>query len=401
MQKIWRRIWSWIKRNDVLSVDHLMVCLGVVVLGVMLWLMGSNLGVFSPLKRALEDFSMTDVYFEMQHRSNSVAQDSIVLVDMTELVNRDKIAEVIDDISACGPRVLLVDLIFLYGGMANNPLEDEALVNTVVRTPNVIYSCKLTDYSESKKEFRHVVYSFFKDLPEDLVKLRWGYSNVHEMRSSGIIRNFSLSQRTSDGTMYSLPYYVANMYRGTEPTPTDNEMRMVVYESAPFTELHYSDVKKYPNMLKDKIVLLGTMHEESDMHITPIGKMPGLKVLAHSIRSYMHHPEVKQMSLLGSLIFGFVMAYFSAWMGVMITRRFPNTYLHVIKVFYFAIMALLVWAGFICFVKFSYNLKLIYPLLALALVEESRHLYKWLIAYLSSHDKMKLAKKSIYAVKKK
>ncbi len=401
MTKLLKDIGTWLRKNDVLCVDHLMVCIGVLLLAVLLAYLGSNLAVFSPLKRALEDFSMTDVYFEMQRRPDNVANKNIVLVDMTDLVNRDKIAEVIDNINDCEPRVLLVDLIFLYGGMRNNEEEDERLLATVQRTKNAIYSCKLTDYSETKKEFRHVVYSFFKDVPGYSANLHWGYSNVHEMRSSGIIRDFSLSQNTSEGIVYSLPYYVANMCNGTEPTPTNNEMRVVVYNNTPFTELHHSDVKKHSQMLKGKIVILGTMHEESDMHITPLGKMPGMKVLAYAIQSYMEHPDVKEMSFPGSLLFSFLMAYFSAWMGVMITRRFPNTYLHVLKVYYFVIMALLVWVGFICFVKFSYNLKLIYPLLSIALVEESRHLYKWLIISLSKRGKPEIVKKSIYAIKKK
>ena len=45
--------------------DHLLVCLVVFVLGYVLWLASLNLSIFNPLKQALEDFKMTDVYFEM------------------------------------------------------------------------------------------------------------------------------------------------------------------------------------------------------------------------------------------------------------------------------------------------------------------------------------------------
>lgn len=45
--------------------DHLLVCGIVFLLGYVLWLASLNLSIFNPLKQALEDFKMTDVYFEM------------------------------------------------------------------------------------------------------------------------------------------------------------------------------------------------------------------------------------------------------------------------------------------------------------------------------------------------
>ena len=95
-----------------------------------------------------------------------------------------------------------------------------------------------------------------------------------------------------------------------------------------------------------------------------------------------------------------LLCYISAWAGWKITLRFPNTFSHVKKLYYFLLLALLVWLGFVCFVRFNYNLSLLLPMLGVSLVEEARNLWRWLISYLSAHDKWEPAKKSIYAVKK-
>ena len=392
--RIWKSIKDWMRENDFFSIDHLMVCLIVALLCILLGWLSLNLSLFSPVKRAFDDFAMTDVYYEMHSRPDKEMNNDIVLVDMTELVSRGEIADVIDSINACEPKVLLVDLIFQHE--TEHPLDDAKIAEVEGRVKNGVFSCKLTDYSESKKQFSNVVYSFFKDYASNV---DWAYSNVHEKRAAGCVREFSLSQNSVDGPMYSIPYLAACKYRDIKPTQADYNMRIIVFDDTDFPEVNHKDVMKNKNILKGKIVLLGTMHEEADMHITPIGKMPGMKLQAYSIISYMEHPNVRVMSLKWSLILAFIVSYLSAWMGLMLKRKFPNTYLHVIKVYYFMLAALLVWAGFICFMKFDYNIQLLYPLLAAALVEESRHLYKWLISYLSSHNKLKIAKKSVYAVK--
>ena len=83
-----RKLAGWV------NVDHLIVTLLVLFLGWLLAFASINLTVFNPVKKAFADFSMTDIFYEIQNSSGvKEFNNDIVLVDMTELYDRRKIAQ--------------------------------------------------------------------------------------------------------------------------------------------------------------------------------------------------------------------------------------------------------------------------------------------------------------------
>ena len=119
-----------------------------------------NLTVVNPVKKAFSDFSMTDVFYEIQNSSGvKEINNDIVLVDMTELYDRRKIADCMTNINKCNPKVLVVDLIFERPSYDEG--ENEYLINAVSSLDNAMFSCKLTDYDYINDRFRKVRRSFF------------------------------------------------------------------------------------------------------------------------------------------------------------------------------------------------------------------------------------------------
>lgn len=95
-----RKLAGWV------NVDHLIVTLLVLFLGWLLAFASINLTVFNPVKKAFADFSMTDIFYEIQNSSGvKEFNNDIVLVDMTELYDRRKSAQSIRDIASCQPKV--------------------------------------------------------------------------------------------------------------------------------------------------------------------------------------------------------------------------------------------------------------------------------------------------------
>lgn len=75
-----RKLAGWV------NVDHLIVTLLVLFLGWLLAFASINLTVFNPVKKAFADFSMTDIFYEIQNSSGvKEFNNDIVLGDMTEL----------------------------------------------------------------------------------------------------------------------------------------------------------------------------------------------------------------------------------------------------------------------------------------------------------------------------
>lgn len=138
--------------KNFIGIDHLGVTLMVLFLGWLFAIASINLTVFNPIKKALADFSITDIYYEIQG-SNGVTEINrdIVLVDMTELYDRRKIADCIEDITKCEPKVFVIDLIFERPSY--DEAENEYLINAFAGIKNGVVSCKLTDYDSQTDNF--------------------------------------------------------------------------------------------------------------------------------------------------------------------------------------------------------------------------------------------------------
>ena len=177
---------------------------------------------------------------------------------------------------------------------------------------------------------------------------------------------------------------------------------MPVFRDLPsFPIVRYDSISHLKGLLKDKLVVVGAAKEESDMHLTPIGKMGGPEIQAYIAQSYIDHSQIQTSSIWVTILLAFFLCYLSTWIGYLILKKFPLMYLYWLQGYYFILSALLVWIGFLLFVKCDYYLKLTIPFLGFALVEQARLHYKWLISYGNAHPKKKklykLTKKSIYS----
>lgn len=380
------------KKQGLPILDYVGICITVFLLGYILVFASLNLSIFNPLKQALEDFKMTDVYFElMRSGDEKELNKDIILVDVTKLTTRDSIAQAIVDVNSCDPKVMLIDLIFERPSF--DQIDDISLVSAIeLSKDKSILSSKLTDYNPETKAFTNLTRSFFHEISN----FRWAYSNVDQTRPGGCIRQYSLSQNLNDTLSYSMAYLAACAYTDVEPQKKNVDQRLIVYGDTDFLAIPFDKILDNKNLLKDKLVIIGTLEEEADMHITPVGKLPGMKILAYSTLTYMNHKEISSMSKGTSLCLAFLVCLLCAWAGQILRKKYANLTSYILKLFYFAVTAFIVWMAFIAFVHFDYDADLLYPLLSLALVEEGRLQYSSLIKTLCKHTKWKFIKKSIY-----
>ena len=351
MKKDWK-FWHW---------DHVGVCLTTALLAAIIGLVSVNLSMFNPVEQAFENFHMTDVYYEMSRSEDIELNNDIVMVDMVELRDRGEIGQVIQQIASCKPRVLSVDLIFYKEG-------DDVLANAMLiaaideaQVP-IVFSSKLVDYDEEKKSFGSLITSFFEPMGDYC----FAYGNVLQDHEGGIIREYTLTQKYNDKTMYSLAYQTACMYTGEKPHEQDINERLIVYGDTDFPVINFKDVKEYADLLKDKIVLLGTFSNEEDAHFTPMGKMPGMKLQAYSMLSYIQNRNIQDLPVWFSILLAFIICYFSSWINYWVPR-----YLQ-------------------C------NINLLYPLAGIALIETARPIYEDSARIMCNKFHWKIFKHSIY-----
>lgn len=99
--------------RQIFHFDHLIVAAFTLLIIKLMVAVAVNLDFLSPVVRAVENFSMTDIYYRIGDNGGDAESENIVtLVDMTDLSRRKDIAAVISEIKSMKPAALGVDIIF-------------------------------------------------------------------------------------------------------------------------------------------------------------------------------------------------------------------------------------------------------------------------------------------------
>ena len=389
--------------------DHLVISVLAVLILCLFYFVSMNISFLSPVARAIKDFSMSDLYYHILWSGNEPEQnDLITLVDVTDLHKRGDIAHTIEQVNQQEPKVLGIDIIF--EGVKEDSLGNDSLMNALAMRPSETVSVfKLLDYNANAKVFNNSLHSFFiEDVP-----IMEGYANVLSNGTNGNVRQFSISRRTRDMEVYSLPamLYMAAINDTLPFSVKEPDDRMINYVPTTFPVVRYDSIEQRADLIRDHIVLLGTVKEEQDMHYTPIGKMPGLEVQAFSLQTLLSQRDILVVGEGWLMLLAFIFCYLTQFIqygAVRLAQHRTDTlsiflsgsflYLRFVT---FAWLGLLAWMGFILYIKCNVYLAMTWIFAPVVLVAEARGLYSAFIKTLclKHHNRFPCLKKSLYYVK--
>lgn len=258
--------------------DHLLILLGAFVLLGVLRFITFNVSFLNPVARALDTYSLSDLYFEIQHYGKEAAEsDAVAIVDITDCGNRGDLALVLERIAACKPACVGIDVIF--EGIKADPAGNERLreVAGLIRE-NAVFACKLVDYEGDSSRFTSVVRSFFAEEES----IREGYVNLVNNLDNFPVRELSLERQLRDETVPSFATAIVEHYSG-HGLGYKKKDQPINYRAVKFRIISPDDIEAQGDFLEGKIVLVGAAREEGDMHTSPLGKMPGVVIQAHSV----------------------------------------------------------------------------------------------------------------------
>lgn len=293
------------KLKYLFHIDHFFVTILALVLLWLLSIITFNLSILDPVADALDEFSITDIFFEIEHNNGEDVEtnDLITIVDMTDLHNRGDIATLMQEIGLNNPLYVGVDLIF--EGEKDDSIGNNELIEAVNNLGGkAIYSKKLTDYSGESEQFTNNVSSFFaKD-----VNIEEAYTNLVNDLSSARIREFTATQQENDKEILSFPAAIAAKFDSTIVSE-HQESYMINYRNVKFPVVKYDEILDKADLIDGHIILIGTMTEEQDMHMTPLGKMPGIEIQAYSLLTLLEHKEIHELPLWMSILITLVLCY--------------------------------------------------------------------------------------------
>lgn len=292
------------KLSHIFHIDHLIITvLGFLVLK-LIGLIALNVDVLNPIVKGFDNFSVTDIFFEIQN-SNSEPEDCdlITLVDMTELYQRGDIANMIEEINMNNPLLVGVDLIF--EGVKDDNFGNELLEGSVMGiTDRAVFSTKLIDYKSDSDVFTNRVSSYFANN----IPVTEAYTNLSGGVGGELIKTFSIKQFHNEDELLSFPAKLAAHFDDSIHELTENEL-LINYRNVNFPVVKWSEIAEKSELIDGHIVLIGTMTEEQDMHLTPLGKMPGLKLQAYSLLTLLEHKNIRTVPMWATMLLAFLICY--------------------------------------------------------------------------------------------
>lgn len=367
-------------RSLLLPVRHIAITLIAFMVVGLFALVTINISFLNPIARTLEEFSISDLYFQALHSTvNPDTSRAISIVDMTELRDRRQIAECIKEIERLSPSVLGIDIIF-EGEKFDNIEGDMAIMKVASDFHNTVFSYRLLDYNPQQRQYCKEIHSFFADS----TLITEGFTNFERSLYTGIKRNFEFGLRSKGQQKPSFVTKLVNTYTEQEKVPNDGDM-IVNFMPTHFQIIPYDSLQYYHEYIKDRIVLLGATSEESDMHYTPLGKMAGIELLAYSIQTILNSSKINELPLVFRCLLAFLL--------VLVTQLIQDTYeKHVnrlnsqlfrtflssslaLGVLTFLWMIFLMWIGFMFFTLGQLNLSIGWALSAIAFVDAARSFY--------------------------
>ena len=385
MAKIWYSI-----KHSTLAKNVIITTFAFAMLGFIAFV-AVSIKPLNPLAMSVKNFSFTDVYYsildEIAEPDTSMA---VTIVDMTQLYRRGQLAQVLEDIQSCNPKVVGVDVVF---DVEKEDFDgNDSLVALATQFPNMIFALKLLDYEGDSIGYTTEIHSFFKKY----VDFKEGFVNVPRGgQYDGMKRVIPLQVNSLGEEVPSMVAQAVSCYVGDDRWEKGGKDDVEInFCPKDFWVLQPNEVLDHPELIEDRIVLFGAMYEDADFHWTPVGKISGVKLLAYGIQTLLERNEVKTLPsfplfvisfCFTLLIFSLQMKYRNImWASPNLFVRFVIGSTYIVNILTFLFTSVFLGICFLVFYFTHVHINLGWTLASLPFLFTSRNLYEALVSYIDA-----------------
>ena len=276
-------------------VGILMLFISITCIGI------ASLSEFNPVTRSLNNFSITDLFYQIDY--NEIARDTsdiITIVDMTDIYDRSRLADIIDSIKKMEPAVLGVDIEFI--GLKGDTVGSERIAEVAADDDGglpIFWSIQLTEWNNESGQYDSSQPSFFCDT----IDVKEGFVNVARSDNGSTVRSFGVRRQCNGQTMFSLPAQLSAAFLNDSSILMGPADWNIEYSSTFIPTITVEELAEHPELIRSRIVLLGGINNGDDMHFTPLPHpVSGVMIIAFAIQSMINHSgyvEVKGWKLWG------------------------------------------------------------------------------------------------------
>lgn len=256
----------------------------------LMWAMSEDLTYDSILSALCgsSDIETCDFYNRVFNgASDKKVDENIIIVNIDTVFERKDLALLIRSIDRLSPKAIAVDAIFEE---RKDSVGDLFLINTLKEIRNLLMAQALNPYTMKPEQDLISV-----ELPD----ISRGIINLTERKEEGIIRSFT--PFFGEQKEYSaFPCAIANIIDKkcvSRIHERGREDEYIYFSPNEFYILEPSDIEKDVTMIRDKIVMLGTINDPLDLHRTPVSvRYPGVMLHAQATSMLIHGQLLKEFS---------------------------------------------------------------------------------------------------------
>ena len=354
-----------------------------------------------PVKRAINNFSFTDIYYEIL-KETSVPDTSrvITIVDITNVTNRSDFARLIDSIGQHNPKVMGVDVCFDQVG--EDYEGNDALVAAVEQyKDNMVFSMKLLDWENDSTGWTTAIHSFF----HEFVDITEGTTNMPRSLYESTKRQVPLNEVYQGKECMSISTQVSNMYADRDVTKGRRGDISINFSPMSFHKLLPEEVNTHPELISNRIVLIGALYEDADTHWTPVGKIAGVELLAYGIQSLLYDKEVKTLPLPLMCLVSLLMIFLVEVLQVRyleFTGESENLFVkfvigsgYILGILTFLFTSLFLGVSFLVFAKYNLSINIAWAMSVITFLGTSRSMYSALRKYYDAWSNARRSKQAL------
>ena len=315
-----------------ISISLIVTCLASVMTG---WLSNDvNSDLIISLLCGKIDIEFSDFYNRVLHNSPSKEIDkNIVIVNIDSVYSRKDFSVLIEDLEKCNPKLIGVDVLF---ETPQDSLEDILLKNTIRNRSNIILA---KEYDSEKDMYKPSI------LDSVIDESNFGIVNFIN-RSSHSVRSY-LPFLNVDGEL--IPSFSTKIYQMSlnkrSRTKGDEKIdeETIVYSPIGFREIDGRFVKKDSSLIVGKIVIVGSLNDTYDHHITPINdNMPGTLIWAYILSGLINNKSLKSTGLYAEWIISIVICFLLCFVYVSLNdTNMQNFCIRIVPIFLICLLGFL------------------------------------------------------------
>lgn len=277
------------------------------------------------------DIEVSDFYNRIRAGGSSKPlDDEIVIVNIDSVFSREELSVLVNEISSQSPGMIGLDVIFEE---PKDSLSDLELLETLTAIPNIVVAQRFDEsFGSPSDDF----------LSENIPGLHRGMANLTSKSERGIVREVTLFF----GTESQFPGLSAAITKELskekyEDLKKRTEDELIRFQPTEFYVVYPDEIYENPSILKDKIVFIGTIEEEYDLHPTPISdNYPGVMIHANVMKMILEDDFVNRSGDTLNFILGLISCLGLSFLYVYL-EELQNFLLRILPIFWIGGLLLL------------------------------------------------------------